>query len=74
MLVDRFVQEPDGFLTVRSPGTEDNEEPPDELAGEDLEYVLKLNVAMGRCATLLMDHEKSTASFKAKAKNPNSST
>ena len=38
--------------------TEDNETS-DELEGEDLEYVLKLNAAMGWGAMMLMNKEKS---------------
>ena len=44
--------------------TEDNETS-DELEGEDLEYVLKLNAAMGWGAMMLMNKEKSIASFQA---------
>lgn len=44
---------------------DDNEEPPEELEGEDLEYVIKLHAASGRCSTLLMDKDKSEASFQA---------
>lgn len=35
----------------------------DELVGEELEYVLKLNVALGHCAMLLMNQEKCMTAF-----------
>jgi hypothetical protein len=44
---------------------EDNDLSPTELEGEDLEYVLKLNAAMGRCSLLLMDKDKSLNAFQA---------
>eukprot|EP00797_Seminavis_robusta_P022824 Sro368_g127930.2 (2147) ;mRNA; r:15598-22595 len=44
---------------------DENESKSDLLTGEDLEYVLKLNAAMGRCSLLLMDKDKSTGAFQA---------
>ena len=52
-------------IAIASSTSEDNETPADELESEDLEYVLKLNAAIGRSAMMLMNKEKSIASFQA---------
>jgi hypothetical protein len=44
---------------------DDDDGPPEELEGEDLEYVIKLHAASGRCSMLLMDKDKATESFQA---------